>query len=969
MSFTVQNLEEAVAIFYRSEANQQAEAHEWLNKAQNSPQAWSFVWELLDPQRNFQVQFYGATTLHAKLMKYWHEVPESHYESLKKRLFEAIISYAMGPKIILNRLCITLSAYIIHTIPTHWPNAFEELVSSFQPHNLPTIESERVIWILLEILTVIPEEFQTTTLCIGRRNKVKIELQKVSNDILKVLEICLMPIPDKGFDMMNLTTYLTAARCACSWMHLGGLNLPECESICNLLIDLTCYVYWNKIDPECLSAEEMELSEVALEALTAIAQHPNTAKYEHHLTKFAANVMYKFEKIFEAEMRCNDLNKDIISNLYGLIAVIGDSHTKVFIDNLKSANQEEQQISFDLFNSILKCTNLPGLYPVDETSSTLTFAFWYTLQEEILARGTSECAQLLLMAKPYYRDLVCILLRKSMFPLLDDTSWTLDDKEVFRCYRQDVSDTYMYCYNALNLEMLDILTTKLNEVLNKENGNAFGQVKWNEIETCLHAFCAIAESIEMENLYLPKLMMTIKDIPFNDLHVKVLNTALDTVGAYSEWLTDHPDLLGNVLPLVISALGNSEVTINATLALKDLTYSCQKFLLPYVDHILMAAQIVIQNGSFKLGDCKRLMYSIGRVLSIMPVDRVMDYLNVTLAPTFEDIQKLILQPPSSSMATSLATRLKILAALFNSLYVQSEDRLEQQPIFLIMKNTMSYYKKIAEMYSDNSEVILDLSTLLKYVVTTLKDHCKPLIKDILQIVVTIYRAKPQAHILVVAKTVVILFGKEPDLCHLSQQLIQEICNQTLLICFEKNNQNQLSEIADLLEGFFSLLFNIIKKVPHLIFNNEMDTAALFECAILCLVLPEVQTLKAISSFLVHFITQSRDVSQVIVVQAYGESLVLRILLNLGSTAPRSSIDHLSDIILVLNKKYCDSLSRWLNTLLVQENFPTPRITAQQKEIFIKLVLREKANKRKLCDSVLEFALICRGIMKPDNTLP
>lgn len=239
--------------------------------------------------------------------------------------------------------------------------------------------------------------------------------------------------------------------------------------------------------------------------------------------------------------------QDIISNLYGLIVVIGDSHTKVFIDNLKSTNQEEQRISFDLFNSILKCTNLPGLYPVDETSSTLTFAFWYTLQvsskshaidwllfgnfqEEILARGTSECAQLLLMAKPYYRDLVCILLRKSMFPLLEDTSWTLDDKEVFRCYRQDVSDTYMYCYNALNLEMLDILTTKLNEVLNKENGNAFAQVKWNEIETCLHAFCAIAESIEMENLYLPKLMMTIKDIPFNDLHVKVLNTALDTVG-------------------------------------------------------------------------------------------------------------------------------------------------------------------------------------------------------------------------------------------------------------------------------------------------------------------------------------------------------------------------------------------------------------------------------------------------------
>lgn len=51
-----------------------------------------------------------------------------------------------------------MSAFIIHTVPNHWPNAFEELVSSFQPHHLPGVEPERVVWILLEILTVIPEE-------------------------------------------------------------------------------------------------------------------------------------------------------------------------------------------------------------------------------------------------------------------------------------------------------------------------------------------------------------------------------------------------------------------------------------------------------------------------------------------------------------------------------------------------------------------------------------------------------------------------------------------------------------------------------------------------------------------------------------------------------------------------------------------------------------------------------------------
>lgn len=51
MEYTAENLERVVTLFYRSEAGQQAQAHQWLTQAQNSPQAWSFVWELLQPQR------------------------------------------------------------------------------------------------------------------------------------------------------------------------------------------------------------------------------------------------------------------------------------------------------------------------------------------------------------------------------------------------------------------------------------------------------------------------------------------------------------------------------------------------------------------------------------------------------------------------------------------------------------------------------------------------------------------------------------------------------------------------------------------------------------------------------------------------------------------------------------------------------------------------------------------------------
>lgn len=43
----VASLEEAVTVFYRSNAQQQSAAHQWLIKAQQSQQAWSFVWDLM----------------------------------------------------------------------------------------------------------------------------------------------------------------------------------------------------------------------------------------------------------------------------------------------------------------------------------------------------------------------------------------------------------------------------------------------------------------------------------------------------------------------------------------------------------------------------------------------------------------------------------------------------------------------------------------------------------------------------------------------------------------------------------------------------------------------------------------------------------------------------------------------------------------------------------------------------------
>lgn len=51
MEYTAQNLEYAVSVFYNGEQEDRAKAHAWLTAAQRVPEAWNFVWELLQPSK------------------------------------------------------------------------------------------------------------------------------------------------------------------------------------------------------------------------------------------------------------------------------------------------------------------------------------------------------------------------------------------------------------------------------------------------------------------------------------------------------------------------------------------------------------------------------------------------------------------------------------------------------------------------------------------------------------------------------------------------------------------------------------------------------------------------------------------------------------------------------------------------------------------------------------------------------
>ena len=62
-------------------------------------------------------------------------------------------------------------------------------------------------------------------------------------------------------------------------------------------------------------------------------------------------------------------------------------------------------------------------------------------------------------------------------------------------------------------------------------------------------------------------------------------------GALAEWLADHPVMLSSVLPLVLQALGNPDLSVSSVSTLKKICRECKYDLPPYASNIVAVSQV------------------------------------------------------------------------------------------------------------------------------------------------------------------------------------------------------------------------------------------------------------------------------------------------------------------------------------------------------------------------------------------
>ncbi|XP_010795717.1 importin-13-like [Notothenia coriiceps] len=183
LELTVENVESALyQLYFDPDMERKNEAQKWLTQAQASAQAWQFCWALLAPDKLPEVQFFGASTLHTKISHHWSDLPSDQHDSLRMQLLSNILLFSSGPKMVLTRLCVALASMALNLIPQAWSQPVADMVRAFQPQkpdsegssgSEATQDPQAHCLALLELLTVLPEEFQSRRLAQARRAQLR----------------------------------------------------------------------------------------------------------------------------------------------------------------------------------------------------------------------------------------------------------------------------------------------------------------------------------------------------------------------------------------------------------------------------------------------------------------------------------------------------------------------------------------------------------------------------------------------------------------------------------------------------------------------------------------------------------------------------------------------------------------------------------------------------------------------------
>ncbi|UJR22249.1 hypothetical protein I4U23_025310 [Adineta vaga] len=927
-NYSAEDIERIIDTFYSPTSLlsvlQRQEFNNILENLQYSSSAWGFSWKLLNITKSNSVQFFGAVALCNKISKNLSELDDNQIQQLFQQLIQRLIFYiSINSKQITTKLTIALSHLILHMIPDKWNNGLTPIITLFtQSQNEFLIQHpEKGHLIALNVLTLLPEEFSRLTVSKSQRSSIRLELEKEFPTVLNYLQYII-----STYSQTDILSKVFA--CLSKWLEFG---------ISILKIELLFDYLFNSLMNENLFND-------ASECLLVIFTSPDALKYPTTFSRLLPYVL-QLETLLDQCILTG--NKEKAEYVTKLITQFGENLAQLIVQNTQSQN---------FCRLIMKCTDMKGQYPIEETCSELTLNFWHALKEEVTS--SDEVKAYLEFVRPYFEHLIEILITKGQISEQENI-FSSEDKDSFRSYRASIADTMMCMYDVLNTRAMEILANHL--LISIEQNQS-----WQRQESILHLIGAGSEYMQSEdNPILPHIFSLIPKLSFSNN--RIINTTLTVLGQYSSWLSTHSDILQNCVHLCINALSNGDLIRSASIALKELIKENRIYMSKYLNDIFPIMKNVLENVHVQSDDRIRCICIIGYILSAHPSKTVLEYLNVLLTPEVNKLINYLAETGDHQNITirkeNICTTLNFISVLITSFgYYGDQTDEEQQSntntsevLCCVLRDLDPIFHMILKQYADDVQITEKICEILSRTVTILRESSSSILNTFLQLLQSMGPNILHSEFLNFVRNTLLMFSSQTDssVYHLFLAVLQKFG------CLF--NEEWLKNHVDIAEDVANFFAQIIKKLPNIVRSCPNEAfVLLIEFMNKGIQLHEQGTLKSISTLSCNFIEYTKSNQRAADLFQQNGLEFIRILLQcIGGASPRHLIESLFLPLFTLSKTYIQWATHWVQQCLNDPNFPTPSAKRHHREALLKILSSERTSRSSFKDHINTFALACR----------
>lgn len=1031
IEYSAENVEKIVSEFYTTSqvSNEfKPQLDQWLKQAQNSQEAWNFSWELIDMNKSAETQFYGATTLYHKVSKYFNEVPNDQYDILKNKLLEKLLLYAtknaqQQVRLIQRKLNATLAKLALYLIDDQWENCVSEVIQTI-PNciNNVTVSQEEIdetkmqlIAIVLDLLTLLPEELATINLQRPKRSQINSKLRGNFSLIRDYLLNLFNEITNGGEKLANnnLNTSGTEGqktgfflieigiKCLNSWTEFG-ISFVDLQPFMDFLF---------------ISIYNDSLFETSAECLTSLFSSEETLKYTNTVFKYTPKILALTE-LLSTFVNNKDTDGSVV--LTKLILAFGENQICTLFDGLLYGDDSTKQVLLQFIQLIMSLTSMPGNFPVDEESSDLTFVFWYTLQDTLLGMD-GKFQSLMVIFQPFFVNLLEIFIIKLKLPSNYD-DWSEDEKERLRCYRIDIGDTMVYMISLVGEMMLEFIIKRLVQSIEASSAEQSQNNDWKLQEALIYMLQSVVselnESCSPEfsynnDTFLSTFMEFLPRINYSNKHI--LSTTLLAVGSLGGWLDRNPQLLQNAISLSLLGLKTESVTQSASFALKDIINDCD--LSQFSDQIIQTCIECLKLGTVAYNYEVRLMSIIGLCLSdLLCIDmaRAQGWLDQIIEPYIiklnelsqlksvdkhQQVQTCHVLNLVSQLLSSIVQRQKTFhedntSNLTNSLSgsIMTGTNEEKAVVNAILIKLIPIYKQFIQRNLTSDLTIID--KLFESISVTLassipnnnpqegNQSIEPYLNDLIEMFYALNENSWRKYAFETCRQILIIWWRNDKYKPVLHNLFV-FSNQNAMKLIQKD-MNWFHEHTDVVEQYCTCLAKLLKSKYYDLFEklSMEELVYLLRFAQLGLQLPEQYTLRAVSTFIEEFVKFTKTKNHLVdFIEKNSIHLIQVVLIGISGALPRHLVDILAGIYYIFVKEYPQLTSSMLNSILIKADFqpfapPPPNqqpgqqntasfksfLTKEQKTAFINSLFKESTNKRKFKEAVNEFSLLCRGLI-------